>query len=236
MFFKKASDPIRGRLVNEITGEVITLRDRECSVGRNKACDIVLGFDTISRLHAVIAFRNKGFMIFDTNSKSGVTVNSEPIKKKANIYDGDRVGFGGLEYTLSVNKFKYIKDKSKKIARPGPIKLIAVPAIVWSACNETQAIACITPKAAPTRPPHKNANQPFPVKNATAAPVKAPIVIIPSIPMFTTPLRSEKQEPNAANKSGGVAISVALINNPKYESIVSIILPPFSLLRLLISL
>ena len=40
MFFKKASDPIRGRLVNEITGEVITLRDRECSVGRNKACDI----------------------------------------------------------------------------------------------------------------------------------------------------------------------------------------------------
>ena len=119
MFFKKASDPIRGRLVNEITGEVITLRDRECSVGRNKACDIVLGFDTISRLHAVIAFRNKGFMIFDTNSKAGVTVNGEMIKKKANIYDGDRVGFGGLEYTLSVNKFKYIKDKSKKIARPG---------------------------------------------------------------------------------------------------------------------
>ena len=119
MFFKKASDPIRGRLVNEITGEVITLRDRECSVGRNKTCDIVLGFDTISRLHAVIAFRNKGFMIFDTNSKAGVTVNGEMIKKKANIYDGDRVGFGGLEYTLSVNKFKYIKDKSKKIARPG---------------------------------------------------------------------------------------------------------------------
>jgi hypothetical protein len=124
MFFKKATDPIRGRLINDITGEVITLRDRECSVGRNKNCDIVLGFDTISRLHAVIAFRNKGFMIFDTNSKSGVTVNSEPIKKKANIYDGDRVGFGGLEYTLSVNKFKYIKDKSVRIARPSYFLLL----------------------------------------------------------------------------------------------------------------
>lgn len=126
MFFKKATDPIRGRLINDITGEVITLRDRECSVGRNKTCDIVLGFDTISRLHAVIAFRNKGFMIFDTNSKSGVTVNGEPIKKKANIYDGDRVGFGGLEYTLSVNKFKYIKDKSVRIARPSYFLLLII--------------------------------------------------------------------------------------------------------------
>ncbi len=118
MFFKKATNPIRGRLINDITGEVITLRDNELSIGRNKACDIVLGFDTISRLHAVIAFRNKGFVIFDTNSKAGVTVNGEKIKRKASIYDGDRVGFGGLEYTLSVNKFKYIKDKSLKIARP----------------------------------------------------------------------------------------------------------------------
>ena len=126
MFFKKATDPIRGRLINDITGEVITLRDRECSIGRNKACDVTLGFDTISRLHAVIAFRNKGFMIFDTNSKSGVTVNSEPIKKKANIYDGDRVGLGGLEYTLSVNKFKYIKDKSVRIARPSYFLLFII--------------------------------------------------------------------------------------------------------------
>ena len=118
MFFKKATNPVRGRLINEITGEVITLRDNEISIGRNKTCDVVLGFDTISRLHAVMAFRNKGFMIFDTNSKSGVTVNGERIKSKSPLYDGDRVGFGGLEYTLSVNKFKYIKDKSGRIAHP----------------------------------------------------------------------------------------------------------------------
>ncbi len=118
IFFKKATNPVRGRLVNDVTGEVITLRDNETSIGRNKACDVVLGFDTISRLHAVMAFRNKGFMVFDTNSKSGVTVNGEKIKNKANVYDGDRVGFGGLEYTLSVNKFKYIKDKSGVLGRP----------------------------------------------------------------------------------------------------------------------
>lgn len=117
-FFKKATNPVRGRLVNEITGEVITLHDNEISIGRNKTCDVVLGFDTISRLHAVIAFRNKGFMIFDTNSKSGVSVNGERIKGKAHIYNGDVISLGGLEYTLAVNKFKFIKDKSKLIARP----------------------------------------------------------------------------------------------------------------------
>lgn len=123
MFFKKATNPIRGRLVNDITGEVITLRDNEISIGRNKTCDVVLGFDTISRLHAVMAFRNKGFIIFDTNSKSGVTVNGERIKRKSTVYDGDVIGFGGLEYTLSVNKFKYIKDKSGKIAHPSYLML-----------------------------------------------------------------------------------------------------------------
>ncbi len=126
MFFKKATNPVRGRLINDITGEVITLRDNETSIGRNKTCDVVLGFDTISRLHAVMAFRNKGFMVFDTNSKSGVTVNGEKIKNKANVYDGDRVGFGGLEYTLSVNKFKYIKDKSGKLGRPSYFIILAL--------------------------------------------------------------------------------------------------------------
>ena len=75
LFFKKTTDPIRGKLVNKITNESISLRERETSLGRNKNCDIVLPFDTISRLHAVIAYRNKGFVIFDTFSKSGIKVN-----------------------------------------------------------------------------------------------------------------------------------------------------------------
>ena len=48
------------------------------------------------------------------------------------------------------------------------------------------------------------------------APVTAPIVIIPSIPMFTTPLLSEKHEPSAAKRSGGVAIRAALIKSPRF--------------------
>ncbi len=112
LFCKKTTDPIRAKLVNSITGEGLPLYDREVSLGRNKKCDIVLPFETISRLHAVIAYRNKGFVIFDTFSKTGVTVNGEKINGKSHIYDGDVIGMGGLEYTLKEAKYKYIKDKS----------------------------------------------------------------------------------------------------------------------------
>ncbi len=117
LFCKRTTDPVRAKLVNSITGEGLNLYDREVSLGRNKKCDIVLPFETISRLHAVIAYRNKGFVIFDTFSKTGVTVNGEKINGKSHIYDGDVIGMGGLEYTLTEAKYKYIKDKSGAAGR-----------------------------------------------------------------------------------------------------------------------
>ncbi len=117
LFCKKTTDPIRAKLINSITNEGLPLYDREVSLGRNKKCDIVLPFETISRLHAVIAYRNKGFVIFDTFSKTGVTVNGEKINGKCHIYDGDVIGMGGLEYTLKEARYKYIKDKSGAAGR-----------------------------------------------------------------------------------------------------------------------
>ncbi len=118
MFFKKTTDPIRAKLVNTVTNETISLYERETSIGRNKKCDIVLPFDTISRLHAVIAYRNKGFVIFDTFSKSGVSVNGKKIEKKSYVSNGDIINIGGIEYMLHEAKYKFIKDKSPLAGRP----------------------------------------------------------------------------------------------------------------------
>ncbi len=118
LFFKKTTDPIRGKLVNSITDEEVILYDRETSLGRNKKCDVVLPYDTVSRLHAVLAYRSKGFVIFDTFSKSGVIVNGEKIDKKAHLQHGDIIDIGGLEYTLHEARYKFIKDRSSLIARP----------------------------------------------------------------------------------------------------------------------
>ncbi len=134
VFFKKTTDPIRGRLVNSVTDEEILLYDRETSLGRNKKCDIVLPFDTISRLHAVIAYRSRGFVIFDTFSKSGVTVNDEKINGKSLMHHGDIINIGGLEYTLYESKYKFIKDKSGLIARPS-YAIILILLAIFNICS-----------------------------------------------------------------------------------------------------
>ncbi len=126
MFAKKVTDPVRGYLVSSVTGEDLPLYDREISVGRNKNCDLVLGYGTVSRLHAVIAFRKSGFSVFDTNSKSGVIVNGERIKKSAHIDDGDVLNFGGLEYVLKTERYKYIKDKSGRLGKPSYALILAL--------------------------------------------------------------------------------------------------------------
>lgn len=118
MFAKKVTNPVRGKLTGVVARGSVNLYDRETSVGRNKNCDVVLPFETVSRLHAVIAYRNRGFVVFDTFSRSGVTVNGEKIKKKAVIKDGDTVGFGGVDYVLSEAKYRYIKDKSGRAGSP----------------------------------------------------------------------------------------------------------------------
>ena len=118
LFFKKTTDPIRAKLVSDITNESISLYERETSIGRNKKCDIVLPYETISRLHAVIVFRTKGFVIFDTFSKSGVRVNGKKIDGKALLNNGDMIDIGGITYTLHEGRYKYIKDKSTFIGSP----------------------------------------------------------------------------------------------------------------------
>lgn len=118
LFFKKTTDPIRAKLVSDITNESISLYERETSIGRNKKCDIVLPYETISRLHAVIVFRTKGFVIFDTFSKSGVRVNGKKIDGKALLNNGDMIDIGGITYTLREGRYKYIKDKSTFIGSP----------------------------------------------------------------------------------------------------------------------
>jgi hypothetical protein len=118
LFFKKTSDPIRGKLINMVTNEVVSLREREISIGRNKSCDIVLPYDTISRLHAVIAYRSKGFVIFDTFSKSGIKLNGKKIEKWAHLHSGDELNIGGIQYRLSEGRYKFIKDKSGALGSP----------------------------------------------------------------------------------------------------------------------
>lgn len=89
-------------LKNILTGEELPIKYWENSLGRDKTCDIIIKDQTVSREHAVLFRRKEGWIISDTNSKSGTTINGEKIKGQAPVYIGDTISLGS-------NSFKLIK-------------------------------------------------------------------------------------------------------------------------------
>ena len=90
----------------------------ETSIGRSRWCDIVFSNSTVSRSHAVVALRKDGFYVFDTESKSGVYVNDEKIKKKQKIEDGDIIAFGTafMKFYIGSEADRDIKHKNQEDA------------------------------------------------------------------------------------------------------------------------
>src|SRR5919108_406655 len=95
---------------------------------------------------------------------------------------------------------------------PRARKFTAVPLTIWSARRWIEKTACTKASAAPAAMPMKRPPTHELVRSAPQAPKNAPISIIPSRPMFTTPLRSENMPPSAANVSGVAYRSVAAVS------------------------
>ena len=83
-----------GYIIDALDGERYELNMWETSIGRSNSCDIVIGYDTVSRFQAVISRRLDGWYIYDLLSKAGIYVNGEKIEKKAMISGGDVLTFG----------------------------------------------------------------------------------------------------------------------------------------------
>lgn len=84
------------QLVNENDSSVIDIDRWETSIGKSKSNDIVLPQEDISRFHAVIAKKQKEWVITDTFSKTGVLVNDERVEGQAVIEDGDIITIGTI--------------------------------------------------------------------------------------------------------------------------------------------
>lgn len=89
-----------GVLYNAANGDETEITGYETSIGRSKLCDIMLGYSTVSRFHAVLAYRKGRFFIVDTNSKMGVFVNGVKIDKPTEVFNGDNIAFGNIPMKL----------------------------------------------------------------------------------------------------------------------------------------
>ena len=87
---------------------------------------------------------------------------------------------------------------------PSARKLIAVPETIWSARRRDREDRVDERRAAPpaSSADERGRRPTSRVTSAPQAPKKAPISIMPSSPMLTTPERSDVTPPSAANVSG----------------------------------
>jgi len=106
MFKKFHGRTVLAQLINTVNGDRVDITAWESAIGRAKACDIVLNYSAVSRFHTVLARRNKGWMIFDTNSRTGLQVNGKQVDKRAYIYDGDILTVGNVTMCFRSPLFK----------------------------------------------------------------------------------------------------------------------------------
>lgn len=103
-----------GYIIDMFDGESYPLNMWETSIGRSNSCDIVVGYDTVSRFQAVISRRIDGWYVYDLLSKSGVRINSEVIGKKATVKSGDVINLGGMDFRFMVADDPVVRVGKKK--------------------------------------------------------------------------------------------------------------------------
>lgn len=97
------SEKIYGYIVDMVDGERHALGMWETSIGRSNLCDIVVGYDSVSRAHAVISRRIDGWYIFELVAKSGIKINGTRLEKSATIQSGDVITLGSASFKFLVS-------------------------------------------------------------------------------------------------------------------------------------
>ena len=90
-----ASQPQRPRatLTNRNTGARHELASDRITLGREATCDVTILDPSVSRRHAEILHSDSGWLVRDTGSTNGTSVNGT-MTTQARIYDGDVLDLG----------------------------------------------------------------------------------------------------------------------------------------------
>ena len=141
-------EKIYGYISDMHSGERHPLNMWETSIGRGSSCDIVLDYNSIPRVQAVISRRIDGWYIFETLSKSPIKVNGTAVTKKQTIENGDIITMGKIRFRFEVaddpvqRVGKDKKKNQKKTAQQGSPR---------PAQTQRQATAPRPPQSAQTR-------------------------------------------------------------------------------------
>ena len=103
-------------------GARIPVNHWENLIGRGKACDIMLEYPTLSRLHGALIRDAKGnWKVYDLNSKGGIRVNGAEVNGHSAVKAGDVMEMGGVELVLIPASDQDVEEENEFRRRPGRI-------------------------------------------------------------------------------------------------------------------
>lgn len=120
------------QLIDKNNNSIIEIEHWETSIGKSKANDIVLPFPSVSRFHAVIAKKKRDWVVTDTFSKNGISVNGNKVEKSAVIEDGDLIEIGGvpLQFQCAEALSRETKENIRQQAGNKNGKIVAYAVLV----------------------------------------------------------------------------------------------------------
>ena len=70
-------------------------------IGRDEHCEIVLPFQSVSGEHALLQFKEGGYVLEDLGSTNGTKINGLTPMGAATLYDGDEIALGDARLRLA---------------------------------------------------------------------------------------------------------------------------------------
>jgi pSer/pThr/pTyr-binding forkhead associated (FHA) protein len=137
-------EKIYGYISDMHSGERHALNMWETSIGRGSSCDIVLDYNSIPRVQAVISMRIDGWYIFETLSKAPIKVNGTSVSKKQTIENGDIITMGKVRFRFEIaddpvqRVGKQKKKAANKTAEASPKQTRQSPSQQTAATQKTR--------------------------------------------------------------------------------------------------
>ncbi|WP_144391750.1 FHA domain-containing protein [Pleionea sediminis] len=114
------------------SGKRFMLKDKVYQVGRKHDCSIQLDEPSVSSAHAKLVYSDDQWKVINLLSSNGTFVNGDKVSE-SDIYPGDRVRFGGVEFMFSlVEEGRAAKRSGKGMgigAKVGIIGIIVIAAL-----------------------------------------------------------------------------------------------------------
>lgn len=88
-------------IITDLKTAELVLGERQIYLGRKNTNDFVLEDESVSRIHAYVAYEQHRHVIYDAGSLNGTSVNKKPVSRRE-LKDGDKILIGNTTLTYKV--------------------------------------------------------------------------------------------------------------------------------------